>query len=312
MSFKNVFWGVLLLTIGLLYALRNFDVIWFSWSSVADLWPLLLLLWGISLIPAKPLYKLLGSFGVIVLAVILVLIRPTGDGFDFQIGHRNWSSNSHWNQDNDSDTDTYRDQAFSLPVAKAGARVALNLEAAAGRFELMDTTNQLISFESHGNIGPYMMEPGEGEQITTVDIKLDNVSVNSGQVKNEVIMKLNPSVIWNIKVEAGASKVDMDLKNFMVRRLELDGGASSVDIIVGSLMDTVDVDLEVGVSSLSIAVPQASGCELRTDAVLSGRRITGFEKISTGLYRTNGFDTAKKKIYIDAEAAISDLKVERY
>ncbi|PKP22003.1 MAG: hypothetical protein CVU06_09790, partial [Bacteroidetes bacterium HGW-Bacteroidetes-22] len=267
---------------------------------------------GISLIPAKPLYKLLGSFGVIVLAVILVLIRPTGDGFDFQIGHRNWSSNSHWNQDNDSDTDTYRDQAFSLPVAKAGARVALNLEAAAGRFELMDTTNQLISFESHGNIGPYMMVPGEGEQITTVDIKLDNVSVNSGQVKNEVIMKLNPSVIWNIKVEAGASNVDMDLKNFMVRRLELDGGASSVDIIVGSLMDTVDVDLEVGVSSLSIAVPQASGCELRTDAVLSGRRITGFEKISTGLYRTNGFDTAKKKIYIDAEAAISDLKVERY
>lgn len=312
MSFKNVFWGILLLTIGLLYALRNFDIIWFSWSSVADLWPLLLLLWGISLLPAKPLYKLIGSFGVIVLAVILVLIRPTGDGFDFQFGNRSWSNNSRWNRSYNSDSDTYRDQAFSLPVEKAASKVSLSLEAAAGRFELMDTTSQLISFESHGNIGPYTMIPGDGEKISNIDIELDNVSVSNGQVRNEVIVKLNPAVIWNIDVKAGASRVDMDMKRFMVRRLELDGGASSVDIIVGSLMDTVDVDLEVGVSSLSIAVPQTSGCELRTDAVLSGRRITGFEKISTGLYRTDGFNESKKKIYINTEAAISDLKVERY
>ncbi len=312
MSFKNVFWGILLLTIGLLYALRNFDIIWFSWSSVADLWPLLLLLWGISLLPAKPLYKLISSFGVIVLAVVLVLIRPTGDGFDFQFGHRSWSNNSRWNRSYNSDSDTYRDQAFSLPVEKAASKVSLNLEAAAGRFELMDTTSQLISFESHGNIGPYTMIPGDGEKISNIDIELDNVSVSNGQVRNEVIVKLNPTVIWNIDVKAGASRVDMDMKRFMVRRLELDGGASSVDIIIGSLMDTVDVDLEVGVSSLSIAVPQNSGCELRTDAVLSGRRITGFEKISTGLYRTEGFNESKKKIYINTEAAISDLKVERY
>jgi len=312
MSFKNVFWGVLLLTIGLLYALRNFGVIWFSWGSVVDLWPLLLLLWGISILPVKPLFKLLGSFGVIALAVVLVLARPSGNGFDFQFGHRNWNSSSDWDDTNDGDPDTYRDQSFSIEAGKAGPKVTLDFNAAAGRFELADTTSQLIDFRSTGNIGPYNLTPNDGEPVTSVRIDLDNVSVNSGRVKNEVVVRLNPATIWNINVEAGASKVDMDLKLFKVRRLELDGGASSVDIIVGSLMDTLDVDLEVGVSELSIAVPEASGCELRTDAVLSGRKITGFEKISTGLYRTEGFEKASKKVYISAEAAISSLNVERY
>lgn len=314
MSFKNVFWGVLLLTIGLLYALRNFDVIWFSWGAVVDLWPLLLLLWGVSLLPVKPVFKLAGSLGVLVLAVVLVLVHPGSDGFSFQFGHRSWHYNNdnQYNEYSDSDSDTYSDQSFSLPLDHAAPLVKLQLNAAAGRFELSDTTSQLIEFQSNGNIGPYTMTPNDGTPISEVEIDLDKVSVSSGDVKNEVILKLNSKVTWMIDVEAGASKVEMDMQPFRVRRLELDGGASSVDLVVGSLMDTIDIDLEVGVSELSLAVPQASGCEVRTEAVLSGRTLKGFEKISTGLYRTSNFNSASKKVFIKAEAAISSIKVERF
>lgn len=310
MSFKNVFWGVLLLTIGLLYALRNFGVIWFSWGAVVDLWPLLLLLWGVSLLPVKPVIKLAGSLGVLVLAVVLVLVRPGGDGFSFQFGHQEWSYDH--NYDSDEASETYRDQSFSLPMANAASVVKLKLNAAAGRFELSDTTHQLIDFRSNGNIGPYTMTPNDGTPVNSVKIDLDDVSVNSGRVKNEVFLKLNPVVIWEIDVEAGASKVEMDMQAFKIRRLELDGGASSVDLVLGSLVDTVDVDLEVGVSELTLSVPKESACEVRTDAVLSGRKLDGFDKISTGLYRTSNFDSSPKKIFIKAEAAISSIKVERY
>ena len=308
MKYRNVFWGVLLLTIGSLYALRNFDVIHFEWSAIFSLWPLLLILWGISMLPVKPVAKLLGSLGVLVLAVILMLTYPERRGlwsFDFNDG--NWSIN-----DDDRDSTIYS-TTFDLPASPSVNRVKLELEAAAGRFYLADTTSKLVWFKSDGNIGPYLFDTQkDGDTVKVIHIGLEGDTVRSGSSHNEAGLKLNDAPIWDISIDAGAASLNMDMSRFKVRTFDLEGGASSVELKFGALSDTTDIDIEVGVSSIKIAVPKGSGCELRTESVLSGRSFDGFDKIESGLYRTPGFATSGKKVYIKSEAAVSDIKIERY
>jgi hypothetical protein len=46
--------------------------------------------------------------------------------------------------------------------------------------------------------------------------------------------------------------------------------------------------------------------------VLSSRNFEGFEKIDDGLYQTEGYSTSTKKITIKIDAAVSEVRVERY
>ncbi len=307
MKYRNVFWGILLLTIGSLYALRNFDVIQFEWSAIFSLWPLLLILWGVSMLPLKPVTKLLSSLGVLLLAVVLMLTYPNRQhnwGFDFSDGD--------WNINSDKNSTVYS-TTFDLPATPAANYVKLELEAAAGRFYLADTTSKLVWFKSDGKIGPYLFDTKkDGDTVNLIHIGLDGVTVNSSSSSNEAGLKLNEAPIWDISIDAGAASLNMDMSRFKVRKFDLEGGASSVDLRFGALIDTTDIDIEVGVSSIKIYVPKTSGCELRTESVLSGRSFNGFDKIESGLYRTPGFATAAKKIYINSEAAVSDIKIERY
>ena len=61
MSYKKVFWGVVLIIIGILFIIRNLGWVDFSWWGVFRLWPVLLILWGISVIPIKNYLKLILS-----------------------------------------------------------------------------------------------------------------------------------------------------------------------------------------------------------------------------------------------------------
>jgi hypothetical protein len=51
---------------------------------------------------------------------------------------------------------------------------------------------------------------------------------------------------------------------------------------------------------------------VRLQTALSGKRIRGFEKISSNRYQTSNFDEAARKIYVDVEAGVSQITVERY
>ena len=53
MNTKNVIWGLVLVLIGVLFILKNLDIIYFSWYGIWKLWPLVLVLIGIAILPIK-------------------------------------------------------------------------------------------------------------------------------------------------------------------------------------------------------------------------------------------------------------------
>ena len=70
--------------------------------------------------------------------------------------------------------------------------------------------------------------------------------------------------------------------------------------------------VDAGASSITVLIPQGVGCSLSVDAALSSKRFPGFTKNEDGLYETDNYRTADRRIEITIDVGVSSLKVERY
>ena len=307
MKFRNVFWGLSLIIIGSLLVAHNIGWIDFDWMNILRLWPLLFILWGLSVLPIRESIKV----GVLVIllggATWFVLEYP-GSGrynnFEFLINK---------NFDADESDMVRSQQDFTIPFADTIESATLDLDAAAGKFILNDTTSDLLWFYQKGRYtGHYEYLVRRNGHNATIKINEKEEHVFHNNNHKVVTIKLNPKPVWDINLEAGASAVNYDLSAFKVRKLSLDGGAGSFKIKMGNKYPTVKIDISAGASSITLRIPEDTGCDLDITAVLSGKQIPGFHKVSNGHYRTGNFDSAQNKIYLNVDAAVSSFRIERY
>lgn len=301
MKYGNIFWGLILLTIGVLFALRNFDVIDFRTVSLLRLWPFILVFIGISILPVKPLVKILLSAGTIILAIVFILAFPAPSGHWFRF-HLNG---------NERHTMDVRKQVIVESFDSGIQVVHLNLDFAAGDYKISGTTRELFNFTSEGNLGDYKTSSTQDDSLKSVNISLNDNHIEDLDIKNDVTMSLNPGANWEIELDAGAANLDFDLSPYKVSNLNIEGGAASMNIIMGSLQKKANIDIDAGASSINIKVPEASACEINAETVLSDRDFKGFDKISKGLYRTPGFSDTMNQVYISVDAGVSQITVER-
>ena len=76
---KHVFWGLLLVTLGTLILISNFALINLDLSHLWKLWPLVLILWGISFIINKDFIKIL--FAGVTAIILALSIYGAGQSF---------------------------------------------------------------------------------------------------------------------------------------------------------------------------------------------------------------------------------------
>lgn len=73
---KGIFWGLLLVALGLLWLGRTFDLFHFSWCNVFKLWPLLIIWIGVTLLPIEQIWKNVCNFVLLAIAIILLFVLP--------------------------------------------------------------------------------------------------------------------------------------------------------------------------------------------------------------------------------------------
>lgn len=307
MSYKKIFWGIVLIMIGILFILKNAGIVFISWHMVWSLWPVLIILWGISVIPVNGWIKLAASLVVVVAGFLLVQRDPgNSDHFSWRFDrHNDWD-----NEWNDYDS-TSNQQSLSETYNDSIRFAKLNFEVAAGKFLIHDTTRLLIDLERKGSTGSYTMTSRDEDSIRILDLQFEQHG-NVHNFKNDVDMKLNQNPVWDLDLDIGAASIDFDLSRFKVNKLKVDGGASSIYLKMGDLLPRSDVEVDAGASSIKIHVPKTSGCEVITNTFLSSRDLKGFTKVENHRYQTPGFASSTKKIYISLEAGITSIDVTRY
>jgi hypothetical protein len=307
MKAKNIIWGLVLVLIGVLFILKNLDIIYFSWYSIWKLWPLALVLVGVAILPIKDVFKVVLTVVVLVAATIfLVTINDPGDREEsgFFHGFRNDPDIS---QD-PVEIDQRIFEAYDTSITEA----YLTFDAAAGNFKIIESTGDLFEFERDGNFGRYNYSIKELGPRRDINIELEEGRVITGDMRNKAAIKLNPDPVWDLKVDVGAANVEMDLSAFKVSGIKIDGGASSINIVIGNLSPECKLKINSGASSINIRVPESFACEVNTSTVLSSKDLPGFNKVSNGTYVTPDFSSQSKNIVIDVEAAVSSLIIERY
>jgi len=308
MKFRNVFWGVILIVVGVLFILQNLHVVDFEWVRLWRLWPVLLVLWGISILPANNWIK----SGLLVVVLGGSLYFMLDQTIDWR-ADRNYTRDYNYDYEYD-DNNTIINQDFEIPYEDTISLAYLDFEAAAGSFYLSDTTNQLLSFTKKGKGGKFTYAVKRSEEKASIYIEREDgdLRFNDDNKSAKIKLALNTEPIWDVDLDVGAAKLDFDLSKFKVKKLDLDGGATSCEIKLGDKYEKTYVNIDAGASEIIIKVPSTSGCDLNLSTVLSGRTISGFEKVDHGHYRTDNFDSAQNKIFITVDAAVSSYTITRY
>lgn len=306
MSYKRIFWGVILIILGVLFVLKNLGVLFFSWRDLIHLWPLLLILWGISLIPVKDYLKVILSLVVVALAFWLIQSPDYGPDWRHN-GDRQW--HWEWDSDDNSSPGAYHEQEFSEEYDSSLVAAILKFDGGAGAFRIQGSTDQLIDVDTRGK-ATYSMTSKDFDEGREIHIKMKEH--HGSESRNRMKIEMNPNPVWDMNLDCGAADLDADLSEFKIKTIDLDAGAADINIRLGDLYPDVTVKIDAGASDVDLQVPESVGCVIKVSSVLADRNFPGFNRISNGHFETEGFEEAEKKIYIDIDVAVADVRVERY
>ena len=297
MKYKNILWGIVLIGIGVLFILRNMGMLHFEWRLILQLWPLLLILWGVSLIPVKDYIKLIISVVAIIIALLIIGYNRTNIYSNCKTNSSEWKEQS-------------LNESYDSTVSKA----TLQLDAAAGNFKIEGVTDKLIAFDNKGYLGEYKILSSIVDSSKVIKIELGKKVVNIGidKIDNNSLVKLNQNPLWDIVVEAGMADLNLDLSMYKINSVKVEGGMSKITIKFGERSERIKLDVEAGASSVNILIPQASGCELKSDNVLSTKVMPGFKEVSEDTYQTENFIAKSNKIFVSIDAALSKLNIQKY
>ncbi|WP_276088898.1 DUF5668 domain-containing protein [Pedobacter sp. JY14-1] len=314
MKLDRIMWGIILLFIGGVLLLENFDIIDFYWGNIWHFWPVFLIIAGVNILFNRSRSQVGGIISIAVLVVMLGVLFFKGQESP---EHRRWSREQSWEKKEDEDdgndvADMPLD--FSHPYQDSlGRRTVLNISGGGTSFELKGATDSLITAHVERKSGNFTLQTVKDDSLTTVNFKMGGKSKwNVGDGTNDVDLKLNTKPEWDIHVNMGAGEVDFDLQAYKVRAFSFDGGAAALKVKLGNQLPLTDVSVKTGMADVKISVPAGAGCRIRTKTGLSAKDFTGFTKLENGVYETPGFQAAAKKIMINLDGGLSSFEVKRY
>lgn len=306
MKTSHIFWGILFIGIGLLVLINNFTTIFMDWATIWKLWPLAIILLGLSIIIKHKYGKgVVAGLAAVILALAIFASFKTAAHFaanDFEIVL------------GDEDDYTFETMEYSEKSDSTLKYATLNFDAGAGSFTISKTTEDLFYAKTEGRKDNYTLSRFDSDSSAQIDFSMESSGIRIGisKYKNKVDMSLNPALIWDMNFDVGAASMDFDLSEVKTRDITVDMGAASINIKLGEKYSETNLSIDAGASDIDIFIPKNSGCRISTEGALSSKNFEDFEKINPGRYETPNFAQAQNKIYIEIDSGVSSITVNRY
>lgn len=297
MKSGRIFWGALFIIVGLLLLLEKFNVVSLEWHYAWRLWPLLLIFWGAALLVRDPKWKwIVALMGAVIVGVILLNVSE----FPWSFGGNTAGGPN--------------PQKLTEPYDSTIHTASLRVHTTAGSIVIQDTTGALIDASTHTNVGQYSLTRETVGNEATVRLAFSGRRTRwfSRKSSNQAEVRLNPGPTWDMDFDVAASRLDLDLEPYVVESLSIDAKAASVRVRIGARATETHLRIDGGASSIRLSVPLASSCQATVHGGLSSKRLPEFKRIDSNTYRTDNFDTAEHKVFVEVDAGVSSIKVFRY
>lgn len=319
MRHNRLYPGIVLICIGTAFLLHSMGLLHFHWGNFLFLWPLFFIIGGVNLLLNHNREPWALALRVLVLVSCLGVLFF--GNFDYHYNWRSWGFHHRYNNDNDKDDDNDNDEhisstlsnsTYSEPWSPEIKTAQLNISGGATSYTLNDTTADLLNATTEEYNGRYNFDHHIADSTAYIDLKMktDHIMVGNGK-SNKAEIRLSNKPVWDINIKGGADELKFNLSRFKIRNLKLSGGATDYTINMGMPLAVTNVNIEAGVSDITINVPKDAACQVTTSTGLSSNNIDGFSKVGDNHYETSNFNSAANKLYIHFSGGISDFKVNR-
>jgi len=161
------------------------------------------------------------------------------------------------------------------------------------------------------------IELGVGKaDIDLTGLQVKDLTLSAGASDVEVRCdEQNKASIENVTIESGVSKfTGHNLGNANFKKFRFEGGVGSYTLdFSGKLQTEVDVDVEIGLGSLTIVVPKELGAKIMYNkSWLSHLECdSDFEAGEDDQYISNNFATAAGRMNIRVQSGLGSVKIHR-
>lgn len=308
MKTDKIIWGLVLVFVGGVLLLENFNVIDFQWMAIWRFWPIVLILIGANMLLARANYKSGGMITVVLTVAALAFIA--WKGVDSKpVSVVDWVIPQERSEGaGKSKKSVYSEDYKGLKYAE------LNISGGGMSYSLLDTASELFAARVSSTIGSYSLKRASSDSTDILDFKMGGTG--SGKKgsggRNNAVISLNTRPIWDMHIESGASKATFDLSSFKIRNLNFEGGASFFELKLGEPLTVSRIKIATGASKIIIRLPDSIACRVDLSSGLTSTSLPGLKQVKDDVYETEGYARASRKYDIVFEGALSNFKVERF
>lgn len=296
MNGSRLFWGILFLLFGLIFLGINIGILPSdSWWQILRFWPVLLILWGVSI-----LFRKKEHFGpayiTISIALILLVVASLFYSQNYRVNEKTLN--------------------ISEEINPSYSKAEITLNTGASEVSIADESDKLVAGEvkSFGQPVLHRSISGDHEVITINQTEGTSFNLMPGGHKNSADLKLTDKVEYGLLINTGASSLDIDLAKLKVSSFELNCGASSAEIKVGNLLDLAKLKISAGASSFKIKLPENSAVRVINKSGLTSTNFDAFglKKTADDRFESENYSSANKKIDLEFSSGVSSLELIRY
>ncbi len=327
MKANKIFKGLTLLLIGIIFLANTLDILeWSVWSNILNLWPLLLVSLGVSLIFRGKSLSFIGPLIIFLGIIAGVGASYMGISFEEEIVRevKTLSREIVIEVEKVPETEVILEteappemepapEAEVTPEVKTYAEIEkalVKLKFDVGKLTLGESTPLLYECISQYRYKEF--EPFEEFSLTE---KEANILIYhspiikrriSNNIKNEWQLKLNNKIIYDLSIKTGALNTDCNLSGFKVEKLYIESGASNINLVVPKYDSKLIID--TGVSNIDIAIPKNVGAILSIDSGIAVKDFDDFIK-RNGTYISHNYNESEFKVDIEIDCGVSRIDI---
>jgi len=256
-----MFWGGLLLIVGVVLLLANFNII--TGNVWGYIWPLFIILMGVS---------------------VLIGVATGRGGVEAEY--------------------------VSVPLSAESARIKINhgvgpawLTGASEPGTLMSGRFSGLSYRTSGegsvqqlkmevgDLGPMFWWPGAGAL--------------------EWRFSLSKDVPMELDVDGGAGMLHLDLHEYRVTHLDMDGGVGQMTIIMPAEAGMTTANVDAGVGEMIITIPKGVAAHIKTTSGLGALKVNQgrFPMIGDRVYESPDYAEAANKLELKVDGGVGSLDI---
>ncbi len=298
--------GIWLVFAGLVFLLHNLKVIDFNFYAIIQLWPLILVSIGISLLlQGRTFGKYIVIAANILLCGIIFFKGVTSrdsvydklDKIDFSSGNEVSGPYS---------------QIVSQPISAETetAKLTINGGAAKYDFKTGSDSSLIISAKTAQSTSSLNLQT-KGEKNMKLEL---NSRMKNNKYNNSLInVELNNRPIWDLEFNVGAAAIIGDFKNLQVNKVEVNSGASSLNLHLPQPKNGIcEIEVNTAASKVLLYLPKGVACRVETDALFSNNKYEDVDIVQDDVRKSKNFDQESNKYDIKVAGAANSLSILRY